>query len=274
MKIEEFARGIVFGESISDKITFSDKAPIDFCDELNHQIFDIPHRPARCRKIQFNNAQFKFPRKSSLHLNEKRAMAIHFFANHELMAIEMMAAAILKYPTNNEKMLNFKKGLVQTIRDEQKHLGLYITRMNELGIEFGDFPLNDFFWKHMPALETAEMFYAVVALTFEQANLDFAKYYQLIFKDVGDFATENIMQTIYEDEIIHVARGHQWFKKWHDYDSFWNYYRSALPENIVPARGKGMSFDHEGRKKAGLDMDFIKRMDEYRDPFKVVNRKS
>jgi len=64
-------------------------------------------------------------------------------------AIEMMAAAILIYPHSTEEDVRFKKGIVTALKDEQKHLSLYIKRMNELGYEFGDFPLNDFFWRQL-----------------------------------------------------------------------------------------------------------------------------
>ena len=190
------------------------------------------------------------------------------------MAIEMMAAAILVYPTKTKQDFDFKVGLVSTIKDEQKHLKLYISRMNELGTDFGDFPVNDFFWKQMKGLKTPSQFYALMALTFEAANLDFALHYQNVFKEVEDEKTSNIMRTIYEDEIKHVSRGMIWLNKWKQDKGLWEYYLESLPEFITPARAKGMNFDFEGRKRAGLPDSFINNVRDYRDNFNITDRKS
>src|SRR5690606_2802985 len=123
---------------------------------------------------KFSTERVKFPGLGSLVLDEKKAVAFHFFANHELLALEMMAAALLVYPHDTEALRRFKKDLIQTMRDEQKHLKLYLHRMGDFGVEFGDYPLNDYFWRQTPTLKTPERFYALMALTFESANLDFA----------------------------------------------------------------------------------------------------
>lgn len=86
----------------------------------------------------------KFPKVNRLNETDKKAMALHSFANHELLAIEMMASAILLYPHATDEDVRFKRGIVTALKEEQKHLGLYIKRLNELGYQFGDFPLNDF----------------------------------------------------------------------------------------------------------------------------------
>jgi uncharacterized ferritin-like protein (DUF455 family) len=146
-------------------------------------------------------------------------MSIQIFANHELLAIEMMAAALLVYPHKTDEDIRFKKGIVVALKDEQKHLALYVQRLNELGFEFGDFSLNDFFWRQMEKLPTAAHYTAVMALTFEAANLDFAQYYADVFRNFGDDRTAGILDQVLEDEISHVSFGTHWMKKWRQ-DSF------------------------------------------------------
>src|SRR4051812_40581899 len=125
MHYREYARQLLEGTTLDDKLI--GLKDVEF--EINTNIYVLPENPGRSEKLKFDNAQIKFPKNTSFHLNEKRGLALHFFANHELLAIEMMAAALLLYPDNNASMISFKKGLVKTIQDEQKHLKLYLSRM-------------------------------------------------------------------------------------------------------------------------------------------------
>jgi len=267
MHYREYARQILEGESLEDKLLSSKGLLYD--DSL--VLYELPKNPGRVKRLEFNNEQVKFPRNTSFHLEEKRGLALHFFANHELLAIEMMAAALLMYPNTPTA---FKKGLVKTIQDEQKHLKMYIARMREFGIELGDFPLNDFFWRSMEKMDTPTKFYAAMAMSFEAANLDFAQFYEQGFRAVEDFKTADIMRVVLEDEISHVALGAHWLNQWRGNMDLWNYYKSNLPGVMTPARAKGIHFDKEIRLKAGLDQSFITSLDEFRDEFKVTNRRN
>lgn len=267
MNVREYARQILEGESLEDKLLSS--KDLEFDDAL--VLYELPKNPGRIKRLEFNNEQVKFPRNTSFHLEEKRGLALHFFANHELLAIEMMAAALLMYPNTPTA---FKKGLVKTIQDEQKHLKMYIARMREFGIELGDFPLNDFFWRSMEKMDTPTKFYAAMAMSFEAANLDFAQFYEQGFRAVEDFKTADIMRVVLEDEISHVALGAHWLNQWRGNMNLWNYYKSNLPGVMTPARAKGIHFDKEIRLKAGLDQSFITSLDEFRDEFKVTNRRN
>ena len=267
MNVREYARQILEGESLEDKLLSSKDLVFD--DKLIH--YNLPLNPGRMKKLEFNNEQVKFPRNTSFHLEEKRGLALHFFANHELLAIEMMAAALLLFPNTP---LAFKKGLVKTIQDEQKHLKMYIARMRDFGIEIGDFPLNDFFWRRMELMDTPSKFYAAMALSFEAANLDFAQFYEQGFRAVEDFKTADIMRVVLEDEVSHVALGAHWLNQWRGDTDLWNYYKSNLPGVMTPARAKGIHFDKAIRLRAGLDQHFIDSLDAFRDEFKVTNRKN
>lgn len=262
----DFARTILLGENLEDKY-FS--APINWTEYIP---FDLPERPARNEKIAFSDKQIKFPKGPNLNQKQNTAIALHSFANHELLAIEMMAAAILIYPHSNDEDIRFKKGIVSALKDEQKHLALYISRLNELGYKFGDFPLNDFFWKQMPKLKTPSQYTAVMSLTFEAANLDFAQYYAKIFRDFGDTKTAEILDIVLEDEISHVAFGAHWMKRWREDKELWNYYLSCLPHPLTPARSKGIGFDPAIHNRAMNDDAFTHSLDLFEDDFKITNR--
>lgn len=270
MHYREYARTLLEGPALEDKLLSAKN--IEFTDCLD--IYELPKNPGRSNKLKLDNQQVKFPRNTSFHLEEKRGLALHFFANHELLAIEMMAAALLIYPDTTKDFILFKKGLVKTIQDEQKHLKLYMSRMKDFGIELGEFPLNDFFWRSMEKCKTPSQFYSAMAMTFESANLDFALFYEKSFQAVDDHETAKIMRIVFEDEISHVALGVHWLNQWRGNKDLWNYFKENLPGVMTPARSKGIHYDRKSRERAGLENDFLIQLEDFRDDFKVTNRKN
>lgn len=262
----DFANQILRGGSLEDKLI---DTPLDW---TPYEFFSLPQRPSRSGRLNFSDEKFSFPKGRSLHEREKKAMAIHSFANHELLAIEMMASAILIYPHHDEESIRFKKGILGALKDEQKHLSLYIGRLNQLGFEFGDFPLNDFFWRQMDKLKTPSQYLSVMALTFEAANLDFAQYYAKLFKELGDDETAAILNTVLEDEISHVSFGAHWMKRWRLDQDLWKYYCDSLPWPMTPARSRGIGFDPRLHLKAMGDEDFVKSLIDYDDDFLITKR--
>jgi uncharacterized ferritin-like protein (DUF455 family) len=262
----EFAKTILLGEELEEKYF---NAPIQW---TAYQEFTLPESPGRSTKISFSDNTIKFPKAPNLNQKKNTAIALHSFANHELLAIEMMAAALLIYPHYNDDDIRFKKGILSALKDEQKHLALYISRLNELGYDFGDFPLNDFFWKQMSKLKTPAQYTAVMSLTFEAANLDFAKYYANAFRSIEDTKTAKILDIVLEDEISHVAFGSHWMKQWREDKDLWNYYVSCLPFPLTPARSKGNGFDSTLHQRAMNDTEFIKQLDLYEDDFLITKR--
>jgi len=265
MNVQDFCVQILSNGDLDSKL-LSTKL-IDWEDD-NPQTFWNDTLPKRNHEITFSDKQIKFPKKGSLHQNKSKALALHFFANHELMAIELFAWAIVQFP---EISKDEKKRLILTLSDEQKHFKLYQKRIQRLGVSFGDYPVNDFFWRIISQSSSIEQFYSLMALTFEQANLDFMSFYLDCFKSIGDEETAAILNIIYEDEISHVQRGARFLRN--DTQELWDIYQSYLPKGVTPARGKGMTFDKDARKKAGLDEHFIQQMNDYQDSFKVTKRK-
>lgn len=271
MNIFEYAEHILLEGSLDSKLI--DGNDIDWTDISERKAQRI-FFPKRNKEIEFSEEQIKFPKKGSMKDECQRGKALHFFANHELLAIEMMAAAILLFPNQPQSVF---KSLVDTISEEQLHFRLYVERMEDLGVKFGEYPLNQFFWSFMEKIDDLETFYSVVSLTFEQANLDFALYYRDLFREMGDSETAKIMNIIYQDEIKHVARGKAHITKTlvkeNQAESFWDYFISLLPHPLSPERAKGIIFDENGRARAGLDIDYISKLKNYKSDFKVTQRK-
>ncbi len=272
MNILDYANSVLYGKSLEDKL-LDPSCVDDFSGECIEKDFGELF-PGRSGKISFSNEQIKFPKKGSFHLDSKKALALHFFANHELLAIEIMCAAILYLDVEQNERLKIRKGILSTIKDEQKHFLLYCKRMKDFSISFGDYPVNDFFWRQFQSIKTFPEYLCVMSLTFEGANLDFASYYAKVFEEVGDLETSRILNIVYKDEISHVAFGSYWIGKWREEnETIWAYFINSLPHLLTPARAKGIHYDREGRLKAGLDLDFVEKLESYKDEFKVTNRK-
>lgn len=268
MQWVKVASQILHGQSIEDKLCV-----IPNFEDGDFSLQTFPKLPGRNDRLKFSMERTKFPSAGGLIHDDKKALAFHFFANHELLALEMMAAALLVYPHDTPELVRFKKDLIITMRDEQKHLKLYIHRMQELGVGFGDFPLNDFFWKQTPTLKTPEKFYALMALTFESANLDFASYYADIFRDLGDEKSASTMDIVLEDEIAHVARGARWLERAGAKD-LWQFYLDNLPPLLTPCRAKGTFFKPELRLRSGLSADFVEKLENYQDEYRITQRRT
>jgi uncharacterized ferritin-like protein (DUF455 family) len=266
MKLSDFTDKILLGGDLNDKLFFPKE--IQFDDVLGQKI-EIPQRYG---KIKFSVKQARFP-KGNFHETKRTVMALHAFANHELLAVEIMAHALSIFPHNTDEEKRFKRGILSALKDEQKHFKLYANRIKQLGYEFGDFPLNDFFWKHMKDMNSPQEYLSMMAMTFEAANLDFSFQYEKIFRDLGDVVTADIMKIVYEDEISHVGFGVNYLNKWKEDKTLWEYYRICLPFPLTPARARGKSFDENSRIRAKMDNDFISNLLNYKDDYKVTARK-
>ena len=216
-----------------------------------------PDQPGRPGALAFSTGQFKFSFPSTVHLESEgtRGHLLHFFANHELLATELMALVLLKFPDAPKE---FRAGVLRTLKEEQDHTRMYLGRLKQLGVGFGEHPVNGFFWRMIADMATPLDYVSRLSLTFEQANLDYSRFFGSQFAIIGDELSEKLMRRIYEDEIGHVGYGLEWFRKWKDPEqSDWEAYQAQLRLPHSPRRAKGAPFNREGRREAGLDEEFI-----------------
>ncbi|XDD50124.1 DUF455 family protein [Leptospira sp. WS92.C1] len=262
MTLNDFARRVLFGASLEDKLFSPSEHPQDI---RTFDFTDLPNFPIREKKIQISDHKSKIPRLEQLFIEDNRYITLHHFANHELMAIELFAYAILKFQDADSSV---RFSLYRTLLEEQIHLRLYLSEMKKGGMELGDRPLNSIFWKQIPRMQTLEKFYAVMAISFEGANLDFSKIYTMAFEKFGDLEKANIMKRVYEDEIKHVRRGYQYIQKQiPDSQSEWDYYRSLIEFPFTPRRAKGYHYFPETRIKAGFSKEFVMELERYEDEY-------
>ncbi len=258
MELRKWATRILSADTLEEKLfepdSLTDKEP------GSPFFWDQPTRPVG---MQFQRHSRKDKLPSLIHLDkvESRAACLHRFAGHELLAVEIMAYALLAFP---EAPKHFRRGLANTLCEEQEHVRLYNRAMQRLGISFGDLPLYRHFWAYTPHLSTPEKYLTVMSLTLEMANLDFAPIYGKAFAEHGDFESSKLMQRILSDEIAHVSFGWNWLKKFKSQEmSEWTAWLHNLPEILPPSRAKGSVFHEQHRRQAGVSEDWITAFKSY-----------
>lgn len=265
MELSTLARAILFGDRLEDKLT-DPRELTDLQPETGLELPLLPGRPPNLRlsvrpRGPGETGAARFPRASELVHPEARGRALHFFANHELLAIELFAWMLLRFP---EAPAALRRGVAETLREEQAHLRLYQARMEALGVGFGEVPVSGFFWTALRGAESPAHFLAGMSLTFEQANLDFAHHYAELFAELGDEETRAILEKVYEDEIGHVRHGAAWLARWRGPErDDWESWLSLLEAPLSPARAKGPGFDRAARRRAGLSERFVRELEVY-----------
>ena len=265
MNVTEFAEQIVFGKTLEEKLQPPGKLAVD-PDRHSRSPLAALATPGRPQDLKFRQGpgSLQTPSDDKLENEQSRGQLLHFLANHELLATELMALVLLKFP---DAPREFRQGVLVTLQEEQEHTRMYMRRMKECGVEFGQYPVSGQFWKMIEPMRSPMDFVSQLSLTFEQANLDYSLHFASVFERIGDTDTAAVLRQIYEDEIGHVQHGLHWFRQWKNQDQTdWAAYEEALEFPMSPQRGRGprAAFNRAGRLKAGLTKDFIDAIEVYR----------
>lgn len=260
MELHDLASHVFHGASIEDKLLDPPGGLSAFTD-VHREAGRAWRDPARAAHLQIaaKKQRKPVPHPDSLVHEDMRARSLHTFANHELMALELCAWALLAWP---DAPPAFRRGLGWLIIEEQDHLRRYIERLALMGVGFGDLPLNDHFWRVAHQLQTPAQWVAAMNLTFEQANLDHAPAFAQRFAQVGDAQSAAILDQITVDEVRHVAFGVRWLAAFSDPDTpLWDAYCANLTPYNSPSRARNLDhFNREGREAAGLPASFIDQL--------------
>lgn len=256
MELRALAEAIVFGETLEEKLlqpgTLRDQRP-------GPALERVPSLPGRVATLRPSDERLEPPPLSGLHDPGARARVLHSFANHELQALELQALALLRFP---DAPASFRDEIARVLVEEQGHLRLYLERCRDLGWDLGDAGLSRYLWDSLASMRHPLEYVTGMALTFEQANLDFARDYEARFRAVGDEESAAILVRVYEEEIGHVQLGVQWLKHWAPDEDDWTAYRRLLPPSLTPRRARGTGrFQREARLAAGLSERFVAELE-------------
>lgn len=257
MELRDFAERVLFATTLGDKLRGPDDDRIT--DREPGPARAAPPQPGRPRGLDFKPAgdaeRDPVPGATRLTDPGHRARLLHRFANHELLAAELMALVLLRFP---QAPAGFRRGVYRTLREEQQHTRWYAERLAAAGVGFGDLPVSGYFWRAVSGMASPLDYVAGLSLTFEQANLDFARHFAREFAAAGDQPTAELLERIQRDEIGHVAHGLRWLRRWKEPgQSDWEAYQARLRFPLSPRRARGLGWNPEARRAAGLDEAFI-----------------
>lgn len=253
MEIRDFAERILLSPEIEQKLL---PAESELTDDRPGPPLRID-QPARTDSLRFAGRKEAppIPPVGTFHEATKRAIAHHIMANHELQALEIMAATLLAYP---DAPPEFRRGMLEVMADEQRHTRMHIERAAAYGLDFGELKVNGYFWKKSQAFTSVMDYLAGLPLVFEGGNLDHTLEFERLFLSVNDRRGGAVMRRIHEDEIGHVQFGIEWLRRLKSADqSDWEAFTSHLHWPLRPGRARGKEFHPDPRRAAGLSEDFI-----------------
>lgn len=257
MEIRAYAEQVLFGESLADKLAL----PGLLTDHAPGSPIAQPDAPARSAALRFAGSRgprAPMPRPRELVDPAARGVLLHTFANHELLAMELMALFLLRC---TDAPTSFRRGLAHILSEEQVHLQLYLDRMAAHGLALGAQPVNRFLWDCVaPCTEIAD-FTARMGLTFEAANLDHALDWGEALRAAGDPESAAVLDRVYQDEIRHVQHARSWFQRGLPPGAdLWSAWTERLTMPLSPERARGRLISTEARLACGFDEGFVEKL--------------
>ena len=258
MELRDFARTVLETEDLEVKLAPPASALTD--DDPGPAFRAAgPGRPPELRHVE--GLRVEVPSIEGMPDPAQRPRILQGLANHELQAAELFAWALLAFP---EASPAFRRGLAAILQDEQRHTRMYVARLEDAGARLGDFPVNFYFWNKVEHLQTPLDFICAMSLTFENANLDHTVDYAQAARRAGDEKTALVIEQVHRDEIEHVRFGWEWLQTWRGEEEAWEVWQRHLTWPLRPLRARGTRFHRGGREAAGLDPEFIRRLESSR----------
>ncbi|MFL9503634.1 ferritin-like domain-containing protein [Rhodopseudomonas palustris] len=185
-----------------------------------------------------------------------RIALLHALAHIELNAVDLHWDIIARF-THHPMPPGFYDDWVKAADEEAKHFNLICDVLDSLGSHYGALPAHAGMWR--AAEDTASDLkgrLAVVPMVLEARGLDVTPGMIDIFRKADDPAAVAALETIYAEEVGHVAYGSKWFN-WlcgrdgeDPKDVFHALVRHYFHGALKPP------FNEEKRAEAGLPPDF------------------
>lgn len=142
---------------------------------------------------------------------EGRKALLHAVAHIELNAVDLHWDIIARF-TDTPMPFGFYDDWVKAADEESKHFNLVCDCLEAHGSFYGDLPAHAGMWR--AAEDTAEDLLArlaVVPMVLEARGLDVTPGMIEVFRKAGDTLAVTSLETIYAEEVGHVAYGSKWF---------------------------------------------------------------
>ena len=212
---------------------------------------DFPARPEKPELLSPRDVPRRKPGSEA-----GRIAMLHAVAHIELNAVDLHWDLIARFP-NADMPLGYYDDWVKAADEESKHFNLVSDCLEALGSHYGALAAHAGMWR--AAEDTAEDIMgrlAVVPMVLEARGLDVTPGMIDLFKQAKLDNAVEALETIYAEEVGHVAYGSKWFhflcgRNGHDpkplfHDLVRRYFHSTLRP----------PFNEEKRAEAGIPPDF------------------
>ena len=215
---------------------------------------DPPLRPARPAQPDLRDPRDVPKRKPGSPAG--RIALLHAVAHIELNAVDLHWDIIPRF-AHVPMPLGFYDDWVKSAAEESKHFNLVCDCLEALGSHYGALPAHAGMWR--AAEDTVDDFMgrlAVVPMVLEARGLDVTPGMIALFRKAGVTGAVDALETIYAEEVGHVAYGSKWFHflcgrhEQDPKDAFHTLVRRYFHGALKPP------FNEEKRAEAGLPPDF------------------
>jgi len=138
-----------------------------------------------------------------------QAWLLHDLANIELQAAELFLRGLHDFPDASP---DFRHELGELCLEEVGHLNLCLQGLENLGYQWGDFPIHLGLWQTVSPIDTLIDRLFTVHLYLEASGLDSAEQLLRRLQAVPQSWATQTVKTIAQDEVRHVNFGTKWFK--------------------------------------------------------------
>jgi len=186
-----------------------------------------------------------------------RIALIHALTHIEFNAIDLAWDIIVRFGAHMPRA--FVDDWVNVAAEEARHFAMLADRLMQCGAAYGDLPAHDGLW--LAALSTSDDLAArlvLIPLTLEARGVDITPQTIARLRSAGDVETAAVLDTIYTDEIKHLAAGIRWFEF---ICAQSNRDPRATYREILATRFTGAlkgPFNLPARTTAGMDADYLR----------------
>ncbi|HPD93054.1 MAG TPA: ferritin-like domain-containing protein [Pararhodobacter sp.] len=212
---------------------------------------DFPARPEKPELLEPRHMPRRRPGSAA-----GRIALLHAVAHIELNAVDLHWDIVARF-TDTRMPIGFYDDWVKSAAEESRHFNLVCDVLESLGSHYGALPAHAFMWR--AAADTRDDLLgrlAVVPMVLEARGLDVTPGMIALFRKAGIANAVAALETIYAEEVGHVAYGAKWFHflcgraDQDPKDAFHalvrRYFRGALKP----------PFNEEKRAEAGIPPDF------------------
>lgn len=167
---------------------------------------ELPEEPARDRRFTVADRTPPFGFSS---LEETKYTLHAILMTIELPVIEICGRMIAEF---RDMPWEFVLDMGRQCWDESRHASAAYQRAVELGVEMGEYPIENQVWKLSYGLPLAPRL-AVIQRVSEWLGVDGAILNARVLEDAGDHVTARMMSYVIVDEITHVGFGNKWVRR-------------------------------------------------------------